>query len=143
VVTLFDAGRINALSDQARAAYDENAAAYRKTVLTAYQEVEDNLVALRQLEQEDMSQNRATNAADRALQQSNDRYTGGLITYLDVVVAQNTALQARLTLIDIETRRLTSSVQLIKALGGSWDAPKVYGPQQPLVPAAPPAPIKL
>jgi NodT family efflux transporter outer membrane factor (OMF) lipoprotein len=137
VVPIFDAGRINALSDQARAAYDENAAAYRKTVLTAYREVEDNLAALRRLEQESQSQSAAADAADRSLRQSQDRYTGGIITYLDVVVVQNIALQARLALIDIEARRLTASVQLIKALGGGWDAP-------PAVPAAafigPPAP---
>ena len=135
VVTLFDAGRINALSDQARAAYDESAANYRKTVLTAYQEVEDNLVALHRLEQESQSQAAATKAADRALKQSQDRYTGGIITYLDVVVEQNTDLQAHLASIDINTRRITATVQLIKALGGGWDAaPKpLIGPVKPRV----------
>jgi NodT family efflux transporter outer membrane factor (OMF) lipoprotein len=142
VVTLFDAGRINALSDEAHAAYDENVANYRKTVLTSYQEVEDNLVALHQLAQEGESQAAALEAAERSLKQSQDRYTGGVVTYLDVVVAENTELQAKLASIDILTRRMTASVQLIKALGGGWDAPppepkptmpksEVYGPQLP------------
>ena len=145
VVTLFDAGRINALSDQARAAYDEQAATYRKTVLNAYAETEDSIVALRQLELEGKSQTAALDAAERSLRQSQDRYTGGIVTYLDVVVAQNTALQARLSWIDIETRRMTATVQLIKALGGGWDdAPKTTQPvdligpvQPPLVPKVP------
>lgn len=139
-ITIFDAGRINALSDQARAAYDETAATYRKTVLTAYQEVEDSLVALHRLEEEDKSQTAASKAADRALKQSEDRYTGGIVNYLDVIIAQNTALQARLALIDIQVRHINASVQLIKALGGSWEAPvttPVMASPQPLTPPAP------
>lgn len=127
-LTIFDAGRISALSDEARAAYDESAANYRQTVLSAYQEVEDNLVALRQLEHENESQTKATAAAQRSLAQSKNRYVGGIVTYLDVVVAQTTALQAQLSSIDIMTRRMNASVGLVKALGGGWqdanDAPK-------------------
>jgi NodT family efflux transporter outer membrane factor (OMF) lipoprotein len=117
---IFEAGRISGLNDQARAQYDESVATYRKTVLTAYQDVEDSLVALRQLDQENESQTAATKAAERALKQAQDRYTGGIITYLDVVVLQNTELQARLSSIDITTREMTQSVQLVKALGGGW-----------------------
>ena len=126
---LFDAGRINALSDQARAAYDENAALYRKTVLTAYREVEDTLAAHRELAHEHDSESLAVAAAERALKQAQDRYTGGIVTYLDVIVAQNSALQARLAFIDIDIRRVVANVQLVRALGGGLD----------VVPANPPA----
>src|SRR5262249_6791856 len=133
---VFDAGRIAALNDQARAAYDGNVAAYRKTVLSAFQEVEDNLVALKRLEEESKTQATALEAAKRALKQSQDRYTGGIITYLDVVVEQNTELQAELAAIDIQARRLAASVQLIKALGGGWASPALPAAQGNPVSAA-------
>ena len=123
-LTLFDAGRISSLSDRAHAAYDEAVAHYRQTVLTAYQQVEDNIAALRQLEQMHESQNRATIAAKRNLSQAHKRYSGGIVTYLEVVVAQNSALQAELNDYDIETRRMIASVELIKALGGGWNIPQ-------------------
>jgi NodT family efflux transporter outer membrane factor (OMF) lipoprotein len=122
VMTLFDAGRIDALSDEARAAYDEAAADYRQTVLNAYQEVEDNLVALHRLEEENKSQQAAASAAERSLTQEKNLYEGGAATYIDVAVAQNTALQAELALVNIRVRRMTADVQLIKALGGGWQA---------------------
>lgn len=115
-----DAGRISALNKQARAAYDEAAANYRGTVLNAYREVEDSIIAIRQLQQENVTQTAATKAAERVLTQEKDRYTGGIVNYLDVVIAQNTELQAKLSYIDIETRQLTATVQLIKAIGGGW-----------------------
>ncbi len=74
-------------------------------------------MALRQLALENETQTAATAAAERALAQAKNRYSGGITTYLDVVVAQNTALQAELATIDIRTRRLTASVLLVKALG--------------------------
>jgi len=117
---LFDGGKISALLDRAHAAYDESVANYRQTVLTAFQEVEDNLVALRELEQEDKTENVSAEAANRALMQAKNRYEGGIATYLDVVVAQNTALQTQLSALDINTRRLEASVMLIKSLGGNW-----------------------
>jgi len=117
---LFDGGRIASMSDQARAAYQETVANYRQTVLAAYQEVEDNLAAIRQLDKEHESQAAATAAAERALTQAKNRYTGGIVTYLEVVVAQNTALQAELAFVDIRTRQLNAHVGLIKALGGGW-----------------------
>jgi NodT family efflux transporter outer membrane factor (OMF) lipoprotein len=122
---LFDGGRIASMSDQAHAAYDETVANYRQTVLSAYQEVEDNLAAIRQLDKEHESQTAATAAAERALKQSQNRYTGGIVTYLDVVVAQNTALQAELASVDIRTRQLNAHVALIKALGGGWAPEKL------------------
>ncbi len=118
--TLFDGGKISGQLAQARASYYETVANYRQTVLNAFQEVEDNLAAQRLLAKETISQTEATAAAKRALIQSVHRYEGGLTTYLDVVVAQNTYLQAKLASIDLNTRRQIASVTLIKALGGGW-----------------------
>jgi NodT family efflux transporter outer membrane factor (OMF) lipoprotein len=120
--TIFDGGKLIALTRQACAQYFQAVANYRQTVLTAYQEVEDNLAALRQLDRERQQQTIATAAALRAANQSMFRYKGGLTTYLDVVVIQNLALQAQLANVDIHTRRQLASVQLIKALGGGFQA---------------------
>jgi len=119
-LTLLDGGKIAALSAEAHAAYDESVANYRQTVLTAFQQVEDSLVALRQLTEENNTQSAAAAAAERALAQARNRYSGGIATYIDVVVAENTALQAELGKVDISTRRLTASVLLVKAIGGGW-----------------------
>lgn len=120
--TLFDGGKRHALTDQARAAYDESVANYRQTVLVAYQEVEDNLSALHELESEGETQQAAVTAANTALTQANYRYKGGIVTYLDVVVAQNAALQAQLQAANIVARRMNANVLLVKALGGGWKA---------------------
>jgi NodT family efflux transporter outer membrane factor (OMF) lipoprotein len=120
VLTVFDAGRHRAQTAQARAIYDENVANYRGTVLTAYQEVEDNLAALRQLQQESVSQAAAVSATGKALQQAQYRYKAGLVTYLEVATAETTALQAQLSNVSIELRRIDASVLLVKALGGGW-----------------------
>ncbi len=120
VLTLFDAGRRRALSAGAQAAYDEQVANYRGTVLTAYQEVEDNLAALRQLELESQSARVAATATQSALEQANYRYKAGIVTYLEVVSTENAALAARLSEVDIEARRLAAAVLLIRALGGDW-----------------------
>ena len=123
LVTVFDAGLHAAQSAAAHAAYDEQVANYRATVLTAYQDVEDNLAALRQLERESLSQAAAVNAAQGALEQARLRYKGGIVTYLEVVTTENAALAARLAAVDIQTRRVTATVLLVKALGGDWQAP--------------------
>lgn len=120
VLTLFDAGLHAAQSAAAHAAYAEQVANYRGTVLTAYREVEDNLAALRQLERESVSQAAAVSAAQGALDQANHRYRGGIVTYLEVVSTENAALAARLAAVDIETRRLGATVLLVRALGGDW-----------------------
>jgi NodT family efflux transporter outer membrane factor (OMF) lipoprotein len=120
LLTLFDGGLRKAQSASAMAAYDETVANYRGSVLRAFQEVEDNLAALRQLERETQSQARAVAAAQGALDQANLRYQSGLVTYLEVVATENAALAARLTGVNIQVRRLTASVLLIKALGGDW-----------------------
>ncbi|MEA2754723.1 MAG: hypothetical protein QOJ54_1012 [Aliidongia sp.] len=121
-VALFDGGRRDAMTDQARAAYDETVANYRLTVQTANGEVEDNLAALRLLDREARTQRAAVSATQRALDQAKLRYTAGLVTYIEVVESENLALAAQLSAADIDTRRMTSTVQLIKALGGGWDA---------------------
>ncbi len=116
------------VSEQANASYDETVANYRQTTLTAFQQVEDNLVALRVLEQEAENQHQATLAAQSAEQIFNNRYVGGLDTYLQVVTAQTTALNNERNDIDIMRRQMDASVLLIKALGGGWnvtDLPKL------------------
>ncbi len=122
VVTAFDAGRRRAVSDQARAGYDQTVANYRQDVLTAYQEVEDNLAALRLLEDESNTQTAAVAAAEHSLALSNNRYRGGVTTYLEVITAQTTALGNERTAVQISGRRMVDSVLLVKALGGGWSA---------------------
>lgn len=120
VLTVFDGGLHRAQSAAAHAAYDEQVADYRGSVLAAYQDVEDNLVALRQLEQESVSEAAAVAATGGALEQAQFRYSAGIVTYLEVVSAENAALAARLSAADIQVRRMIASVQLVKALGGGW-----------------------
>jgi outer membrane protein, multidrug efflux system len=124
LLTVFDGGLHRAQSAQAHAAYDEQVADYRGTVLTAYQDVEDNLAALRQLQLETVSEAAAVKATQGALDQANLRYKGGIVTYLEVVTTENAALQARLSAVDIEIRRANATVLLIKALGGDWQPPQ-------------------
>ncbi len=119
--TVFDAGRRRALNEQARAAYDQAVANYRQTVLTAFQDVEDNLVALRVLEDEAKTQDGAVAAAEQSLQLSTNRYKGGVVSYLEVITAQTTALADQRAAIDILRRRMAATVLLIKALGGGWN----------------------
>lgn len=121
VVTVFDVGRRRALNDEARTAYDATVASYRQTVLTAFQQVEDNLAALRILEQEAGVQATAVQAAQRSLDLSNIRYEGGVTSYLEVIVAQNAALSDEVTAVNILGRRMASAVLLVEALGGGWD----------------------
>ena len=123
--TVFDAGRRRAVSDQAIATYDEMIADYQQTVLTSFQQVEDSLSDLRVLEDEAKTQDAAVAAANRALEQSTNRYKGGLDTYLTVITAQSAALANERTAVSLLTRRLTSTVLLVKALGGGWDVSKL------------------
>jgi NodT family efflux transporter outer membrane factor (OMF) lipoprotein len=124
LLTVFDFGAHAAQAAEAHAAYDEQVADYRGTVLTAFQDVEDNLAALRQLERESISQAAAVEATQGALDQANYRYKGGIVTYLEVVSTENAALAARLAALGIETQRLTATVQLVQALGGDWQNPR-------------------
>lgn len=118
---LFDAGRRHAITDQGREAYEAQAANYRQSILTAFQEVEDNLAALRILNDEAQTQALAVEAARRSLRLSTNRYKGGVTTYLEVLTAQTTQLTDERTQDDINTRQFAASVQLIAALGGGWD----------------------
>jgi NodT family efflux transporter outer membrane factor (OMF) lipoprotein len=120
---LFEGGRLLAQTDQAKAVYDEQVANYRNTVLTAYQEVEDNLAALRQLQVEGETDAAAVQATGTALRQAQDRYRAGIVTYLEVASAETAALQAQLAAVNIEARRMSASVLLVKALGGGWRQP--------------------
>lgn len=120
VVTVFDAGRRHAVSDQAWAGYEQAVATYRETVLGAFQDVEDNLAAMRILEDEANTQDVAIAAAQNSVRLSLNRYRGGVATYLEVTTAQGIALTDERTAVQILGRRVTASVLLIKALGGSW-----------------------
>ncbi|MGA8029395.1 MAG: efflux transporter outer membrane subunit [Bryobacteraceae bacterium] len=123
--TVFDFGRRRAQVEIAQASYEAQVANYRQAALTAFQEVEDNLSTLRILEQESAKQHEASAAAENSLQLSLNRYKGGLVTYLEVVTAQSTALTNERTEVDLLRRRMDASVQLIKALGGGWDVSRL------------------
>jgi outer membrane protein TolC len=120
--TLFDGGRRAALSDEAVANYDASVASYRASVLAAFREVEDNLVALRLLEQEAEVQADAVRAAEEALELTLNQYRAGTVAYLQVVAAQTAALANRRAAADVLGRRVSASVLLVKALGGGWAA---------------------
>jgi NodT family efflux transporter outer membrane factor (OMF) lipoprotein len=122
---LFDAGKRNAQLAQAQAGYDATAATYRQTVLTAFQQVEDNLAALRVLEGEAAVLAQAVSSAERSLAVSTAQYKGGTTSYLQVITAQSIALADERSAVDLQTRRMTASVLLIEALGGGWDASKL------------------
>lgn len=121
VELLFDAGRRHAITQQARDAYDQQVANYRQTVLAAFQDVEDNLAALRILDQESVVQQAAVDAARHSLDLSTTQYKGGVVTYLQVLTAQTAQLSDERTQADIATRQFVASVQLIRAVGGGWD----------------------
>ena len=120
--TLFDAGLRRAQKEQAIAAYDATVADYRQTVLTAFQDVEDNLAALRVLEQETTVQDEAVKAARDAVTITMNQYRAGTANYLAVVVVQATQLANERAALAILGRRLSGSVGLIRALGGGWSA---------------------
>jgi NodT family efflux transporter outer membrane factor (OMF) lipoprotein len=121
--TLFDGGRRDAVSAQARASYDQTVASYRGTVLQAFADVEDNLAALRILEAEAGIQAEAVKSSQQALEVAVNQYKAGIVAYLQVVSAQTAALQAQVAALGIQGRRIAASVLLVKALGGGWPAP--------------------
>ena len=123
--TLFDAGRRRGTSEQAKAAYDQSIDNYRQTVLTAFQEVEDNMAALRILQNEAQTEDVAVDAAKHSVELSITRYKGGVTNYLEVTTAQAAALTDEVTALTILTRRMTASVLLIKAIGGGWNVAQI------------------
>ena len=120
--TLFDFGRRNALVQGTQAAYDATVAGYRQTVLSAFQEVEDDLAALRYLAEEAGQQQEAVVAAEQALVLENARYLAGTDSYLNVITTQTIELTNKQAAVTILQRRMLSAVDLVKALGGGWDA---------------------
>jgi NodT family efflux transporter outer membrane factor (OMF) lipoprotein len=122
LLTLFDAGKRKAEVAQAQAALDEQGASYRGVVLTAFQQVEDNLALLHHYADADDADKAAVKAAQSAVDLSTSRYREGAVNYLDVVTAQTTALQIQSEKLDLDTRQLRASVALIRALGGGWSA---------------------
>lgn len=120
LMTLFDAGRREAEVNRARARTDEVAAQYRATVLRAFKEVEDNLALLRQLREEQSSEQSAVVSAQRSYDLAMNRYREGAVSYLEVIDAEEAVLRTRRTSLDITTRSLQASIGLIRALGGGW-----------------------
>ncbi|MDR5855926.1 efflux transporter outer membrane subunit [Caballeronia sp. LZ062] len=119
--TIFDGGLRAARTEAARAAYDQDVATYRQTVLTAFQDVEDNLASLRILEQEVVVQQQAVQSAQQALAIINNQYKAGTVAFISVLTAQTTAFTAEQKLANIAGQRMVASVGLVKALGGGWD----------------------
>ena len=128
--TVFDAGLRGAQTAEARAIYDASVATYRQTVLTAFQETEDNLAALRILEQEGKVQDEAVKVAQQSLDITKNQYKAGTATALDVIITQAIALNSQRNAVDISSRRMVASVLLIKALGGGWKALELPTPKE-------------
>jgi NodT family efflux transporter outer membrane factor (OMF) lipoprotein len=128
--TLFDGGARKAQTEQAMAAYDGTVAFYRQTVLTAFQGVEDNLAALRILDEEAQMQEQAVNSAHESVTLMTNQYRAGIVSYLNVVTVQTIALTNERAAISISGQRLNAAVLLVKALGGGWSAPEMLGSNQ-------------
>ena len=128
--TVFDAGLRRATVNQFTAIYNADLAAYRQSVLTAFQQVEDSLAAVRILTQQIQQQHQAVESARVALDLETKRYESGIDPYIDVVTEQNALLSAQQILALIEIQRMTQSVSLIEALGGGWDRSELATPQQ-------------
>lgn len=125
--TIFDAGLRRAQKAQAIAVYDQNVANYRQTVLTAFQEVEDNLASLRILEEEAQLQDDAVKSARESVQITRNQYKAGTVNYLNVVNVETIALTNERTALNIQSSRLVAAVLLIKALGGGWNSNELVG----------------
>jgi NodT family efflux transporter outer membrane factor (OMF) lipoprotein len=122
---IFDGGQRRGLTEQARAAYRQSVDNYRQTTLTAFQEVEDNLAALRVLQTETGTEEAAVATAQHSLDLSITRYKGGVANYLEVTTAQSAALSDEITALNILSRQFSASILLVKALGGGWDVSKI------------------
>jgi NodT family efflux transporter outer membrane factor (OMF) lipoprotein len=126
--TVFDGGLRHAQTDAARAAYDATVATYRQTVLGAFQGVEDNLAALRILEEESGVQDEAVKAAQKSVDLTTNQYKAGTVSYLNVITVQTIALTDEVTAIQIRGRRMAAAVLLVQALGGGWTAAELPSP---------------
>jgi len=122
---IFNGGRNRANLAIAKATYNESVATYRESVLEAFQQVEDSLAGLNALSQAAATQQAAVEDSQRALTLANNRYVGGLTTYLDVVTAQTTLLNNERLATQLLGQQMVTSVELVKALGGGWDASEV------------------
>jgi len=129
-MTLFDGGAKNALYKQAIDNFDASVANYRQIVLTAFQQVEDNLAALRILDEELQVENRAVAAANEALALTINQYKAGTVSFINVMTAQSAALTNQVTAVQLQGSRLTASVQLVTALGGGWNLEMVPDTKQ-------------
>jgi NodT family efflux transporter outer membrane factor (OMF) lipoprotein len=138
---LFDGGRLHSQSKQVQAAYDAAVANYRQTTLSAFQDVEDNLAALRILAREAEQQREAVDAANNSLRIFNNLYVGGSDTYLQVITAQTFALTNESNQVNIQRRRMEASIRLVKALGGGWNAASLPTLQAHGVPAGAVVPL--
>ena len=123
--TLFDGGVRRAVSKQAQAVYDANVSTYRQTVLGAFKEVEDNLAALRILEEEARAQSDAVAASRQSTELTVNQYKAGTVSYLNVVTVQATQLNNEVSAVGLLGQRLVAAVTLVQALGGGWDAAQV------------------
>jgi NodT family efflux transporter outer membrane factor (OMF) lipoprotein len=128
--TVFDGGLRRAQTDYARAGYDASVGTYRQSVLTAFQAVEDNLAALRILEQEARVQDEAVQAARQSVTLTMNQYKAGTVSYLNVITAQTIALTDETTAVQIRGRRMSAAVLLIQALGGGWNASALPSAQE-------------
>jgi NodT family efflux transporter outer membrane factor (OMF) lipoprotein len=126
--TIFDAGLRKATVQQYRAAYDQTVATYRQVVLTGFQEVEDNLAAMRILSQTLQKQNEAVQSAKRSFEEATVRYKAGVDPYLNVLIAQTIFLNDQQAAVNFRTQQMVASVQLIKALGGGWNNSRIPAP---------------
>jgi outer membrane protein TolC len=128
--TILDFGKRQGTLEEAQAAYDAAVAVYRQSVLTAFQNVEDNLSTLRVLEEESKQQAAAVTAAERSLELAINQYQGGITAYLQVITAQAIALSNEETAVQLLTRRMVACVSLIQAIGGDFNVSGLPTPQE-------------
>jgi NodT family efflux transporter outer membrane factor (OMF) lipoprotein len=125
VQTLFDGGKIHGQVQESQASYDASVATYRQTVLTAFQQVEDDLSGLRILKEEAAAEDSAVKSAQKSLDIANNQYKAGTQDYLTVITAQATLLNDQVNAVNLRTRQMTTSVLLVQALGGGWDVSRL------------------
>jgi outer membrane protein TolC len=128
--TVYDGGLRRATVNQYIATYNSNLAAYRQSVLTAFQQVEDALAAVRILSHQIHRQQEAVDSSQRFLKLETGRYNSGIDPFIDVVTAQTTLLSNQLNLASLQVQQMTASVQLIESLGGGWDRSQLPTPAQ-------------